>query len=65
MRSNIEVSGIHDEALHFKQDLERSTREGLMGAAERVVIEATHQNMQRQIELLVSGQAPVNVVLST
>lgn len=43
----IGVSGIHDGAFYIERDLERATKVALMAAAERVVVVATHQKMQR------------------
>ncbi len=43
----IGVSGIHDEAFYIERDLERATKLALMAAAQRVVVVATHQKMQR------------------
>lgn len=43
----IGVSGIHDGAFYIERDLERSVKLALMAAAERIVVVATYQKMQR------------------
>ena len=64
----IGVSGVHDESFYIERDIERPTKLALMGAAERVVVVATHGKMNRSalvrlvdfsaVDVLVTDAAP-------
>ncbi|MCO4256050.1 DeoR/GlpR family DNA-binding transcription regulator [Pseudarthrobacter cellobiosi] len=60
----IGVSGIHDEAFYIERDLERSTKIALMAAAERVVVVATHQKMQRSALARLTAFSDVDVLVT-
>lgn len=60
----IGVSGIHDEAFYIERDLERATKVALMAAAERVVVVATHQKMQRSALARLTAFKEVDILVT-
>jgi DeoR/GlpR family transcriptional regulator of sugar metabolism len=60
----IGVSGVHENAFYIERDVERPTKLALMNAADRVVVVATHEKMNRSALVRLADFSSVDILVT-